>query len=460
MMMVVGWACEKDDFTSAPDAGLRTSVAELFFDTVFTGVGSVTKQIVVNNPNSKKLRLQQLALGGGAASPFSLNFNGQPGHSFSNLELPANDSGYLFVRLTVNPTTQNLPFLLKDSITLRWNGNTTVVHLEAYGQNARFLRNWRVTKDTNWTADLPIVVASEMVVNAGATLSVAPGTKIYCNANAPVVVNGSLQCLGQKDAGQIVFRGDRTDAGYSDLPGAWPGLIFTATSTNNRLHHTQILNAYQAVLVGTAPQTGAPKLVLQACRIQNAYDLGLYALGSNLEVENTLIAQCGNDGQPGVGGSNLVLAGGGKYRFNHCTVATYANLYQSHKQPAVFITNNGPTGAGALSVVFSNSIIYGQGGLADDEVVVQRTAGGAFSVAFEQVLYRAKNPVTNASFSSPILNQNPAFDSINTGRQTYNFRLRSGSPALDTASSILTTDLDGLPRPVGRKPDLGCYERQ
>jgi len=43
-----------------------------------------------------------------------------------------------------------------------------------------------------------------------------------------------------------------------------------------------------------------------------------------------------------------------------------------------------------------------------------------------------------------------------------NYRLRADSPAIDAGVvwSALTTDLDGLPRPVGGGPDLGAYEQQ
>ncbi|TAD84717.1 MAG: hypothetical protein EAY75_12565 [Bacteroidetes bacterium] len=456
------WACQKDGFITSGDAGLRTSTDSLFFDTVFTSVGSVTQQIIVANTNNQKLRIARIALGGGASSAFSLNVNGQPGTSFSQLEMNADDSLYMFIKLTVNPTATNLPFLIRDSITLEWNGNRRTIKLEAYGQNARFLKNWRITKDTTWTAEQPFVLVNQLTVDAGATLTLQKGCKIYCNATAPFVVNGSLRCLGRPAPPDwIVFRGDRTDALYKDLPGGWQGLIFTASSSGNLLQNTHILNAYQGILVGGGANQNPAKLTLEACQITNAFDLGLYALNSSVAATNCLIAQCGNNGEPGVGGSNVILAGGGTYRFNHCTIATYANLYQNHKQPALYITNAGGGTPAALDALFTNSIVHGGGGLTEDELVVNRVTGPAFLVQFQNLIYRAKNAVAHAAFANAQLNVNPQFDSISTSRQTYNFRLRAGSPAIDTAAASTTSiDLDGNPRPFGRKPDLGCYEHQ
>jgi hypothetical protein len=54
----------------------------------------------------------------------------------------------------------------------------------------------------------------------------------------------------------------------------------------------------------------------------------------------------------------------------------------------------------------------------------------------------------------------PMFVRAATHRIDGDFRLKSGSPAIDSAGSELTprTDLDGKPRPFGVRPDRGAYE--
>jgi hypothetical protein len=65
-----------------------------------------------------------------------------------------------------------------------------------------------------------------------------------------------------------------------------------------------------------------------------------------------------------------------------------------------------------------------------------------------------------ATVTQAIQNQSPLFDSIQASNGNYNFRLRTGSPALNAGIVTgLTVDLDGRPRAVGL-PDLGCYEKQ
>jgi hypothetical protein len=65
-----------------------------------------------------------------------------------------------------------------------------------------------------------------------------------------------------------------------------------------------------------------------------------------------------------------------------------------------------------------------------------------------------------ATVTQTIQNQSPLFDSIQANNRYYNFRLRTGSPALNTGIVTgLMVDLDGHPRAIGL-PDLGCYEKQ
>jgi hypothetical protein len=54
----------------------------------------------------------------------------------------------------------------------------------------------------------------------------------------------------------------------------------------------------------------------------------------------------------------------------------------------------------------------------------------------------------------------PQFDSINTSKRFYDFRLKLTSPAINKGENFnVPLDLDGFPRPVGL-PDLGAYEKQ
>lgn len=88
LLATVLFGCRKDQlFTDSPGARLEFSRDSILFDTVFTQVGTVTKRFTARNPASDGVRVD-IALEGGASSPFRINVDGSPGISFSNVEIP------------------------------------------------------------------------------------------------------------------------------------------------------------------------------------------------------------------------------------------------------------------------------------------------------------------------------------------------------------------------------------
>jgi hypothetical protein len=463
LLVATAWlSCKKESIITSPDASVLASTDSVHFDTVFTSVGSVTQSFTIINNNQQKLNISSISLAGGSTSAFSINVNGAVGHSFSNLQLDANDSLYVFVKVTIDPNAAQLPFLVRDSVEVKFNGNTKKIQLSAYGQNARFINGGNIKTNTTWNNTLPYVVLNPLTVDSGITLTILQGTKVYFNANAPLIVNGSLRAIGNYyDSTRIVFRGSRLDDTYKDLPGTWPGVVLNTNSRNNDLRYTSLLNAYQALIVLGGINNTPAKLLMNGCIISNAYDIGLYAYNTSISATNCLISQVGNEGNPGEGGSNVIITAGGNCAFNQCTFATYANYYQNHKQPVMYVSNAAGSASVGLNLTMDNSIIYGQGGITEDELVTQKTGTSLFSVIMRNVLYKVKNDPGNVTFSKCIKNADPLFDSINTSLHTYNFRLRDGSPCIDAGiSGGPATDLDGKPRPAGPRPDMGCYEKQ
>ncbi len=453
-LLLAAAGCSKNDLITSPAARIGTSADTLRFDTVFTSIGSVTQSFTVSNSNDRPLLLSSIRLAGGSASAYTLNINGIPAPSAENITLAARDSLYLFVSVTIDPGLNNLPFLVRDSIEIRFNGNTRYVQLEAFGQNAHFLRNTVIRGQVNWDDRLPYVILGRLQVDTLATLTLGEGTRVYCHAAAPVLVDGSLRCNGTA-AAPVQFRGARLDAEYRDLPASWPGIYFRTTSRNNALTHTHIRNAYQAVVAENPAPGTEPKLRLRQCIIDNAYDAGILAVNSSIEADNTLISNCG---------SNISLQLGGNYRFTHCTAAAYP-VYFQHKYPVLTAGNaalvNGSPLILPLSASFSNCIFWGEGGLVEDEIRINREGTPAFDVSFSHCLFRGGGDPPHASLSNCLRNLNPRFDSIAVNRRYFDFHTRSAeAPGIDrgTATS-LTEDLDGLNRNVGL-PDLGCYEKQ
>jgi len=176
-----------------------------------------------------------------------------------------------------------------------------------------------------------------------------------------------------------------------------------------------------------------------------------------VQARNCLVSNCGK---------NLYLLKGGSYQFTHCTVASISNNFIPHRDPVLQVSNylkvnNVPVPA-PLDATFRNCIFWGENGLVDSEVVVYKNGFvGSFNAVFDSCLVKSPTTPANVTTWKVIANQSPQFDSINTSRHYFDFRLKSTSPAINKAMNAgVTIDLDGKPRPLGPASDLGCYEKQ
>ncbi|MBL0145761.1 MAG: hypothetical protein IPP48_08360 [Chitinophagaceae bacterium] len=448
-------SCKKDSFITSNEANVRLSTDSLKYDTVFTTTGSITKSFKIINENNQKLLLNKVKLMGGSSSAYKINVDGVATTEANNIEVAANDSIYVFVSVQINPTTANLPFIISDSVEVNYNGNNRYVQLQAFGQNAVFLRNQTISSNTTWSNSKPYVILDRLTIATNVTLTIPQGTKIYLHANAPVLVDGTLSAIGTKNE-PVVFTGDRLDENYKDLPASWPGIYFREFSKNNVLQFTSIKNAYQAVVAEKPSVNANPKVILQQCIIDNAFDAGVLCVNSSLQANNSLISNCG---------SNVFISYGGDYVFTNCTIATYSTNYIAHKNQVLGVTNFANTAGGVvtanLNAIFINNIFWGDAGFVDNEVQVAKQGSNTFNVLFENNLYRNATNPTNATLTNNIANQNPMFDSIDVVKRIFNFKItKDAAPGINKGVTTgFVKDLDDNNRSIGL-PDLGCYEKQ
>ena len=453
ILAAIIFSCKKESFITSPQADLSTSADTLKYDTVFTSVGSITQSFKIFNNNNQKLRLSQVKLAGGASSVFKINVDGTAAPEVDNIEINANDSIYVFVQVNVNPTAGNLPFLLRDSILISYNGNQKFVQLQAYGQNAIFLNSKKLTGNVTWDKTLPYVILGGILIDSNATLTIQEGTRIYLHANAPFLVDGTLIVNGTKQD-SVVFNGDRTDPDYKDLPASWPGIFFSTSSKDNSLKHAVIKNAYQGIIAQGLSTDANPKVTLSQCIVDNIYDAGVLGVNTNIYADNCLISNCG---------SNILLQLGGDYRFVHCTVASYNNFFLMHKNAVLQVSNaakqNVVTFTRPLNAIFQNCIFWGDNGNVDNEIILDKEGTDSFLASFDHVLYKAKDNISNGNFDTQsIKNTDPSFDSVDVSHNYYNFHLKDNSPAINAgAATSFPKDLDDKIRDA--KPDIGCYEK-
>lgn len=449
-------SCKKDSFITSEFARVNITADTLKYDTVFTTIGSITKSFKIINDNNQKLRLSKVKLMGGATSAYKMNVNGTAGSEVTNLDIEANDSIYVFVSVTVNPNAANLPFIVSDSILINYNGSNRYVQLQAYGQNANFLRNRVLTGNVLWTNNLPYVILGSIRIDTTASLTIQAGCKIYSHATAPFIVDGTLIINGTKTS-PVIFTGDRLDEDYKDLPASWPGIYFRGSSKNNVLTYAIVKNANQGIVTEKPSVNANPKVILHQCIVDNAFDAGILCVNSSLQADNSLISNCG---------SNINITYGGVYNFTHCTVAAYSTNFLTHKNPALNISNFTQQGSSILTAdlnaVFRNSIFWGDGGIIENEISVNKQGANTFNVLFEKNLYRSLVDPSNSLLNGNIKNADPSFDSINVRKNIFDFRVTKIAIAPGINAGVATgflKDLDDKNRNAGL-PDIGCYEKQ
>ncbi len=442
-------ACSMNDVTTDPSCRLAFSVDTVQFDTVFTATGSATKRLMVYNPNKQAVRTD-IALAGGAGSPFRINIDGIAAASAKGIEIAAKDSMYIFVEATVDPQNSDLPVVVADSVLFETNTNRQRVCLEAYGQDVFVLRNETIGSAV-WSGPKPYLVYGRLTVDTLETLRIEPGVHVYLHKDADIYVKGSVIAQGEAD-NPVVFAGDRPEKMYRDIPGQWGSIVFGTASRDNLLRHVEIRNGTNGLMFGNPRYDRVPALTLDAVAVTGMSYSGLMVFASDIEAVNCLIADCGT--------YTVGLFCGGAARFVHCTVAgNYSPYIRRKAVSALTVSETYPFAGKEIegkipgNVFFGNSIVYGT---MSEEISI----GESVTFSFDHCLLRTSKNTGTSEFTAVLTDADPAFADPAKG----NFRLKKDSPARDAGNASLdaaiTEDLDGDNRIVGSAPDLGAYEQK
>ncbi len=137
LLIIFTYSCKKENLPSDGSATLQFSNDTIIFDTIFSSVGSVTKQLIVYNNNDYDITTN-VKLGGASEGNFRINVDGESGNNIQNVTIAANDSMFVFLEVTIDPNNTNTPYLVSDSIIFTTGNKTQDVDLIAYGQDAYF----------------------------------------------------------------------------------------------------------------------------------------------------------------------------------------------------------------------------------------------------------------------------------------------------------------------------------
>ena len=438
--LLLAWACtpEEEIITDAGDAQLVLGADTVSFDTLFTTVGSTTQWLSIYNPNQRAVNISSITLGN-ASSPYRVIVNGKPGSQFQDVRLLGGDSLLVLIEVTVDPQDEDIPFLIKDSLIFQTNGNVQDVKLEAWGQDAYFLKSAIIAQDTTFATDRPYVVCDSLWVQHPATLTLPPGVKMYFNNGASLLVDGSLQAQGTAEA-RIPFQHIRTDGDFENALGQWAGIFFGPESKNNLLDFTEVRNAEVGIAINSPDNDTIPDLVLANTTIENMSAYGILANDTDINAYNMVISNCD---------TLVVNFGRGDYRYQHCTfVNEYTSFFRQDNsvsllfRDASIVENNISQD---FSLLLINNIIWGSS--FNELSIFAPRLGSSARLGYNLI------QSTDTTRSTNIVAQDPIF--IDSQEQDYH--LDSLSPAIDAGISLgITQDLDGNPRDA--QPDWGAYE--
>ncbi len=451
-------SCQKEHESDSNGKMLSFSTDTVAFDTIFTSIGSPTKNLRVYNSTSNPLVVSSIRLGGGDNSGFRLNVNGEASNEVFNVEIPARDSIFIFVEATLNKSGSKQLMVSEDSILFRVNGIEQKVRLFACGQDYKLIRS-EMLKTTTWTKEKPYLVYNYAFVDSCQTLTIEPGCTIYFHKNSGLFIKGTLIVNGSL-AEPVVFKGDRLESGFANLPDQWNGITLLSGSHNNFINHSVIKNANIGLQVGNIEKEGFASVELANTRIENMSWSGIWAMKSKILAYNCVIAN--------VGYYNTALLLGGDYQFYHTTFASY---YSDLTPPlrnteTVTISNyliNSTSGTkyiGDLNrATFGNCIISG---INRNELKISMDKQGSNNYFFDHCLiqlsdtFKLPNPDL---FVHLLRNAPPRFINPLKG----NYELDTLSIAKDGGNYLYAKsyplDLKGIERNADAGPDLGAFER-
>lgn len=468
-------ACRKENpINTDPSLKLSFSADTVLFDTVFTTIGSSIHQLKVYNKYDDDLNISEIRLFGGEQSRFKLNLDGESGWEFHDKVIPANDSLFTFLNVTIDPNDHSSPFVVEDSLLFVTNGNQQMVKLVAWGQNAHYiiadrkvqgLPKFIIVADsletTHWYNDLPYVIYGYALINSYGTLHIHEGVRIYMHdlgyddhcgllswSDGQLIIEGTAE-------NPVTIQGDRMEPYFKDQPGQWDRiwLMDGRPGGDHIISHAILRNAFVGIQAESFLKATQAALYIDNTVIENNTGWGILARNYAIGADNLVIDNCA--------GYNFEAQMGGYYVFRHTTMGNY--WWQSPRTtPSMLFSNVVEDQEGVQHEIpfhfeMGNSIVYGS---AEDEFKTALRGNEVDTTyLFDHCLIRSLKHQSSEAFVNCIFNQDPMF----VDYRSFDLHLSDAlSPAVGTGSPVIGAmvpyDIEGNSR-LGT-PDLGAYQHR
>lgn len=443
---------------------LEFSSDTILFDTVFTTISSSTRYFTVKNTSSEDMEVD-ISLAGGKLSFYSMNVDGVAGVSFKDVLIPARDSIFVFVKVNINPSDQNNPFLVTDSIMFANDEVRQSVQLVAFGQDAHFVIPNQIVagmkiniiarehEHVHWTNDKPWVIYGWATVDSLGKLTIDPGTKVYVHSGGGIWVYrfGNIHINGTVSQ-PVEIRGDRLEPFFANDYAQWDRIWICEGSEDNIIENAVISNASIGLQLAALEEFTGNKTVVNNTIIKNNQNYGVLAQIANLEMNNCQVS--GN-------GQRSLLLQIGDFELNHVTVANYYTQ-GSRKDAAVSLQNVFRQQTldsygnvmdnyyiGNTNATFRNTVIYGP---LNNEFTTVSSKEADLNYSFVNCVVK-RDSLPSTHFEN-CFNKDPKF--VDKYRQDYN--LEEDSPLIDAGSANVGLHTDILGRLRNGVPDIGAYE--
>lgn len=462
-------SCQKDIIDTDPGVKLEFSQDTIFFDTVFTSLGSITQSITVHNKGKQKINISSIRLAGGEASFYRINVDGTAAFEVNDIEINAEDSMYIFCRVTIDPTNERNPYVVSDSVMFLTNGNLQKVDLVAWGQNVNYILadsyipgypKYKIIAHENettvWTSDRPYVIYGFAVVDSTGRLEIERGTQVHFHNNSGLWVykGGSIKVKGSVDA-PVVFQGDRLEEFYQDQPGQWDRIWINEGAVNNEIDYAVIRNGFIGLQLETLQEQMGNQLILSNTRIENMTGYGILTRFYNMTAYNNEVTDCGQ--------YLAAFTWGGIYDIRQCTFANYWS--SSVRVTPSIVLNNYATDQDNVVYpfefhgYFGNNILDGRN---DDELLLMGDEGAPFDFKFDHCLIKTLTNVSDQDlYPGCLVNQ----DSLYIDVLENNFKPDTLSPLIDAGNpAVISESFFDLGRDIIEStrekdlPDIGAYE--
>jgi len=494
LYLIINLISCNDDFdqTILNSGKLSFSRDTVYLDTIFTNISSSTRTLKVYNRSNNNITIPSIQLGRGEESFYRLNVDGLDGKTFTNIDILANDSIYVFIEATIDFNQVTNP-IYTDSIVFDRGENLQDVDLVTLVQDAHFLYPSRdalgvkekiilgtdpegeeiaidgfyLDENTVWQNDKPYVIYGYVAVPENGSLIIEKGVNVHFHKSSGLLVERSASLKVNGEIGEeVVFEGDRLEPFYSDIAGQWGVIWLRAGSKDHSINNAIIKNNTIGILMDSIGSLAEPTLKLYNTQIYNTSSFGILGRTANIIGDNVVI---GNNGM-----SSLACTIGGTYNFTHSTFANYWN--RSIRQfPTLWVNNflefNNSDGTGSIlardliEANFTNCIIDGNQNI---EMILEQDMGAEFNYNFENCMIKFDD--LNGNYSD-----DPLFDFNDTSHyqdiilngetdlknpETNELIIGQNSDAIDKAdrNASLRVPFDILDVNRVSNPDIGAYQ--